>query len=204
MDVLELLKKDHQAVTKLFQRFQGSQGRTRRSVAEKICKELEVHTQIEEELFYPVVRETDEELARLVGEALEEHQRVKQQIQAVKAQLAAGSGDEGDLETQMTTIEQNVEHHVTEEEGEIFPRVEEQLDERRRSDMGRRVAERKRSMMGEERPARGGRRAAARTAKPRRGAARAKQTRRGAKRSTARKTKAGGGKKQRARGARRR
>lgn len=201
MDVLELLKRDHQAVTKLFQRFHGSQDRNRRSVAEKICKELEVHTQVEEELFYPVIRGVDQELERLVEEAVQDHQRVSEQIQTVRAHMRQEGGDEGDLETLMTSIEQDVEHHVIEEEGEIFPRVEEKLDDRRRSEMGTRAEERKRALLGEERRPKTSRRASSRKTKQRRGA-RAKQARRGGKRATARKTKSGGAKKQRARGGR--
>jgi hemerythrin superfamily protein len=149
MDAIELLKKDHQEVTKLFQRYSGSKnGRGAREIVDRICKELEVHTHIEEEIFYPTVREADRQLAEMVEEAFREHARVKQQVAALQA-------GQDDADGMMTTLQQDVEHHVTEEEGEMFPRVAETIGERQRTEMGQRMQARKRELMGETaRPAR--------------------------------------------------
>jgi len=193
MDAIELLKKDHQEVTKLFQRFSGGKGdRNGRSVVEKICDELDVHSRIEEEIFYPAVREADTELAREVDEALQEHARVKEQVRMLREHLRDG-GD--GLAGQVTALQQDVEHHVTEEEGEMFPKVAEVVDGRERTRLGERMQARKSELSGggrARRARRGGRRAATgRTGTARRRRAKSTQTRsktktRRARRSTRR------------------
>jgi hemerythrin superfamily protein len=146
MDAIELLKRDHQAVTELFQRFSAAKsGRAGEAVVEKICKELEVHSQIEEEIFYPAVRKADAQLAEQVNEALREHAEVKQQVAALRSR---DGGRNGELEQEVMALQQNVEHHVTEEEGEMFPRVAEVLDERRRAELGDQLEERKEALTG--------------------------------------------------------
>jgi hypothetical protein len=149
MDVLQLLKKDHAEVMKLFQRFHGNGGRGRQAMVEKICDELDVHTQVEEALFYPAVREAgDAELQRMVDEALQEHARAKEEIGHIRA-LSGGEGDDGSqLDGMVATLEQDIEHHVAEEEGEMFPRVQEAMDDRQRADIGRRVRDMKMQLMG--------------------------------------------------------
>lgn len=159
MDAIELLKRDHQEVTKLFQRFSGGEGgRGRRQVVEQICNELDVHAQIEEQVFYPAVRETgDSELRRLVDESLQEHQRVKQQVSALRRMDAEA---EDQVEGTVSTLEQDVEHHVAEEEGEMFPRVAEVIDDEERGELGARLASLKQELTGE---ARGGTRGRSRS-----------------------------------------
>jgi hemerythrin superfamily protein len=195
MDAIELLKRDHQAVTELFQRFSGAKGgRAGEAVVEKICKELEVHSQIEEEIFYPAVRKADVELAEQVNEAFREHAEVKRQVAALQSR---DGGQNGELERQVTTLQQSVEHHVTEEEGEMFPRVAEVLDERRRAELGARLEERKDELTGgrTRRPARRARstsrkRTSTRGRRAANAAPRRKTTRRknGARKTTGRKT----------------
>jgi hemerythrin superfamily protein len=200
MDAIELLKKDHQEVTKLFQRYSGSKnGRGERAIVEAICKELDVHAQIEEEIFYPAVREADRQLAEQVEEALREHARVKQQVAALQ-------GAQDDVEGLMTTLQQDVEHHVTEEEGEMFPRVAEVIGERQRTELGQRLQARKRQLMGET--ARPARRAAARRSRAGTGrearAGRKTASQRGRRTKTSAKSRARTTKKKSARGGRRR
>jgi hemerythrin superfamily protein len=197
MDAIELLKRDHQAVTELFQRFSAAKGgRAGEAVVEKICKELEVHSQIEEEIFYPAVRKADAELAELVNEALREHGEVKQQVAALQSRDGGGNGE---LAEEVTALQQNVEHHVTGEEGEMFPRVAEVLDERRRAELGDQLQERKEQLMGgrARRPARRARS----TSRKRRSARGRRATTAAPRRKTAR-GKSGGRKtaKKRARG----
>jgi hemerythrin superfamily protein len=164
MDAIELLKRDHQEVEKLFQRFSsGADGRGRMQVVEKICQELEVHTQIEEEIFYPAVRETgDENLGRKVAEALQEHQQAKEKIQTLRGM---SDDDQGELESTVSSLQQDIEHHVTEEEGEMFPRVAQIMDDERREEIGEQLAERKEDLTG-----RAGRSASGQAATGRRGA----------------------------------
>jgi hemerythrin superfamily protein len=136
MDAIELLKKDHQEVTKLFQRYRGSRNARGRDVVHQLSNELLVHAQIEEDIFYPAVREAAPELAEKVERSLQEHERIKEELAALERQPE-------DVEETMATLEQGVEQHVTEEEGEIFPRAAEVFDERRRTELGRRLRARK-------------------------------------------------------------
>ncbi|HJQ85387.1 MAG TPA: hemerythrin domain-containing protein, partial [Candidatus Binatia bacterium] len=149
MDAIELLKKDHGEVTKLFQRFGASKGgRAADPVVRKICDELDVHARIEEEIFYPAVRRADAELAQQVDEALREHGRVKQQVAALRERTERGGRGANDVGAAVTALQEDVEHHVTEEEGEMFPRVSEAIGARERADLGRRLAERKGELAG--------------------------------------------------------
>jgi iron-sulfur cluster repair protein YtfE (RIC family) len=138
MDAIELLERDHRDVTKLFERFAADKERTR--LVERICDELDVHAQIEEEIFYATIREADAELERRVEESLREHAQMKAQVRDLRS---AAQGREGNVEGRVTTLRETVEHHVSEEEGEMFPRVAELLGQRARTDIGRRLQARK-------------------------------------------------------------
>jgi len=150
MDAIELLTDDHNKVRALFKEFAGGGGVTglvrravgsvsaaeRRKIVNQVCKELEVHTRIEEKLFYPAVNALgDRELTKQVTEALREHGKVKQEI----AGLREVRGDEDDLEDRMTQLENDVEHHATEEENEMFPRLGELMPADERQDLGRQM-----------------------------------------------------------------
>jgi iron-sulfur cluster repair protein YtfE (RIC family) len=151
MDAIELLKKDHEEVTKLFQRFSEGRGRDADAVLTKICDELDVHSQIEEEIFYPAVRHADSQLADQVDEALREHSRVKEQVRVLRRELREGGGtDRADLEGQVSALQQDVEHYVTEEESEMFPRVGESIGERERAELGQRLRDRKQQLTRKE------------------------------------------------------
>ena len=154
MDAIELLKKDHAKVTELFQRFNGGGGltgmvrrvtgsvpeRQRRQAADQVCRELDVHAQIEEEVFYPGVRAlNDDKLNKMLTEAFQEHATVKRQV----ATIRNGIGRDPDLQEKMNELQSCVDHHVREEENEMFPRVELLMDEPRRSELGRELQARK-------------------------------------------------------------
>jgi len=164
MDAIELLKKDHQKVTELFKRFNGGGGltgmvkrvagsipeRQRRQAADQICRELDVHALIEEEIFYPAVRAlNDDELNSQLSEAFNEHATVKRQV----AMIRNGIGRDADLQSKVDELQKCVDHHVSEEEGEMFPRVEELMDEGRRSELGRALQARKSQAMPARAPA---------------------------------------------------
>lgn len=84
---------------------------------EKIKTELEVHTHIEETVFYPKIRQ-HEELKDMVLEALEEHKQVKTLIREIGGLVE----DSEKLSAKLTVMGENVEHHVEEEETEMFPK----------------------------------------------------------------------------------
>ena len=157
MDAIAFLKKDHEKVTALFQRFNDGGGLTgvvrrltgnsaspaqRRSIAEQICRALDVHAQIEEAAFYPAVRALrDERLDEMLDEALREHGTIKDRVEETRLALE----DEDRLNSAMTSLQQCVDHHVAEEEREMFPKVEERMPEQERSALGRDLAARQRS-----------------------------------------------------------
>jgi len=118
-DAVALLKADHREVEKLFGQFEKAKDEDRKkALADKICLELKVHTQIEEEIFYPTAREylDDEEM---VDEAVVEHAAAKDLIAEIE-----GMQPSDDLyEAKVTVLQEQIEHHVQEEEKELFPKL---------------------------------------------------------------------------------
>jgi iron-sulfur cluster repair protein YtfE (RIC family) len=120
MNALELLKADHKKVASLFDRVKETESEKEHlKLFEQIKSELEVHTHIEETILYPKLRQY-EELKELVLEAFEEHKQVKTLIREIEG-LVEGSER---LDAKLTVMGENVEHHVEEEENEMFPKVE--------------------------------------------------------------------------------
>jgi hemerythrin superfamily protein len=125
MNALEVLKQDHQKVKGLFQEArQGTDRNKRKELFDKIDTELEIHTHIEETIFYPAIEE-HEEFKEMVAEALEEHQEAKMLLDELK-ELGA---DNHDFSSKLQQLMEAVEHHVEEEEGEMFPKIREVFDE---------------------------------------------------------------------------
>jgi hemerythrin superfamily protein len=136
MNALELLKEDHEKVADLFEEAEDSddQGQKERTF-ERIKTELETHTYIEETVFYPAL-EKHEELKDLVKEAYEEHRQVKKLLTEIAA-LAEGSEK---FDAKLKVMKENVEHHVEEEENELFPKVRSVFDDKKLEALGRELA----------------------------------------------------------------
>ena len=149
MDVIDLVKKDHNRVEELFSRYRGGGGltglvkrvtgnvppRQRKAAVQALCRELDLHARLEEEILYPAARTTgDGELARLIDEALREHARVKEMVR----ELRTGKHEGEELDNRVNALEECVSHHVNEEEGSMLPRLEQVLPEERRAELGRR------------------------------------------------------------------
>jgi hemerythrin superfamily protein len=125
MNALELLKEDHQKVKKLFEETTKTSDRSRqKELFDKIDSELEIHTHIEETVFYPTIEE-QEELKDMVAEALEEHQQAKMLLN----ELEGLGADNHDFGSKLQRLMEAVEHHVEEEEKEMFPKIREVFDE---------------------------------------------------------------------------
>jgi hemerythrin superfamily protein len=125
MNALEMLKQDHQKVKRLFQDMKQATDQTKRKdLFDKIDTELEIHTHIEETVFYPAI-EDHEELKDMVAEALEEHHEATTLLEELE-ELGAESHDFG---SKLQELIEAIEHHVEEEEGEMFPKVREVFDE---------------------------------------------------------------------------
>ncbi len=141
----QLLKKDHATVKELFARFekQGERAQeTKQNIFSEIQRELETHTTIEEEIFYPAVRESVGGTEGLVDESLEEHNVVKSLLR----ELGSMSAEDEEFDAKMTVLQESVEHHVQEEEGEMFPKVEEQLGQERLQELGGQMQARKEAL----------------------------------------------------------
>ena len=126
---LEMLMADHEAVKKLFKQYdkmKDAEDDSRQDVAEKICNELTVHTQVEEELFYPWLRENlSEDDQEMVDEAGVEHQTAKDLIE----QLEDADEVDADYDAKVKVLSEYIDHHVEEEENEIFPKVKSKKEE---------------------------------------------------------------------------
>jgi len=138
---LELLMADHRAVEELFDKFEQEKDgdeATRRDIAQRICNELAVHAQVEEELLYTWLRENlDEDDMEMVEEAQVEHNTAKDLI----AQLEGATEIDEQYNAKVKVLGEYTRHHVNEEENEMFPKVrdmQEELDE-----LGQEIAARK-------------------------------------------------------------
>ena len=119
MDAVKLIKDDHKKVKELFRQFEKARTADRKkTIAEEAMHELEVHAQIEEEIFYPAAKaKADKEGKELVAEAVEEHHVVKVLIGELQAMREVNE----QYEAKFTVLIENVEHHIEEEEKEMLP-----------------------------------------------------------------------------------
>lgn len=125
MNAIELLEADHKLVDGLFQEIEDSDANEHAAIFAQIKAELEVHAHIEETIFYPSLQEDgDETLVELTSEALKEHAQMK----VVLGELAAVSSDADKFKPLLVKLIEDVRHHVEEEEGTMFPTVEDQFD----------------------------------------------------------------------------
>ena len=125
MNAIELLKQDHKTVDKLFQKVEATEESEHTALFEQIKFELEVHTHIEETVFYPKLKEEgDEELKKITLEGIEEHHQAKVFLR----ELSSLAEDSEKFEPKLKVLMEDIKHHVQEEEGEMFPMIEEQFD----------------------------------------------------------------------------
>ena len=145
---IEMLMADHRKVEALFKQYEKAKEAdddSRREIAETVCAELMVHATVEEEIFYPFLRETlDDEDMEMVEEAQVEHNGAKDLIAQIQG---AGEVDEV-YDAKVKVLSEYIKHHVKEEEQEIFPSVsseKEALD-----DLGQQMEARKAELQGSE------------------------------------------------------
>lgn len=152
MDVIQLLKKDHKMVQKMFKEFEdlsGSRGAQKKSaLVDQIRKALTVHAQVEEELVYPAFQE-NRSMKDLLSEAKEEHQVAKYLLSGLEEMQ---SGDE-QYDAKVKVLCEYVMHHVKEEEKEMFPQAQKRLSSKRLEALGEQVEERRNELMGEDKGA---------------------------------------------------
>lgn len=137
MDAFELLKKDHEKVSGIFEKLDSTTERgvkTREELFTQLKQELDVHAHIEETILYPVLKESDE-TEDITLEAYEEHSVVKQLL----AELEAMPKDDESWGAKLTVLKENVEHHVEEEEGDMFKSARKVLSQEQIDGIGARM-----------------------------------------------------------------
>ena len=116
-EAIAMLIQDHQKVQKLFKQFEKTESEEERSrIVEEACADLTVHTQLEEQVFYPAVRRALED-SGLIDEAEVEHDVAKELIEKLKGMSAKN----GEFSATFTVLSEYVLHHVEEEQNELFP-----------------------------------------------------------------------------------
>lgn len=120
-DALALLVADHEQVRSLFKQFEGLTDRavvTKKKIADQICEELSIHAEMEEAVFYPAVRDLIED-SDLMDEAVVEHEGAKNLI----AQIREMQPGDDLYDARVKVLSEQIEHHVKEEEGEMFTKI---------------------------------------------------------------------------------
>ena len=141
MDAIKLLKQDHEKVKKMLDELESTTERAlkkRETLSEELKQELKVHEAIEEEIFYPALRKKldDDEI---VLEGYEEHHAVDMLLD----ELVGVPYDHETWGPKMKVIKENIEHHIEEEEGQMFKQAREALDKADLDELGTRMEERK-------------------------------------------------------------
>jgi len=137
MNAYALLKEDHKKVSGIFEKLEPTTERalkTREELFTRLESELEVHSSIEEQIFYPALKQAAE-TRDIVLEAFEEHRIVKDLLK----ELASTAKDTEQWTAKLTVLKESVEHHVEEEEGEMFKKAKKVLTDEEAEDLGARM-----------------------------------------------------------------
>ena len=118
-EAIALLRADHKLVSSLFEQYEAARSVTKKkALVAQICQELTVHAQIEEEIFYPRVKQALKD-KELIPEAVVEHATLKDLI----AQIEDVEPDGEMYDAKVKVLSEYVKHHVKEEQNELFPKV---------------------------------------------------------------------------------
>ena len=143
-DAIAMLTEEHREVSDMFEQFEqlGDRAKVAKAkLVEKICTALIVHTAIEEEIFYPAVREALKDGEDMVDEAVVEHASAKDLIR----QLQEMNPDEDLYDAKVKVLGEQIDHHVEEEEKEMFPKARKSgLD---LNELGAEMAQRKQELL---------------------------------------------------------
>ena len=145
MNAFQLLKEDHQKVSGLFQQLEPTTERaekTRTELFAKLKEELDVHAKVEETIFYPAIKQAAE-TREIVLEGFEEHHVIKMLLK----ELESLPVDTEQWSAKLKVLQENVEHHVEEEEGEMFQKARQVLTEEQIDDLGARMEEEKKRLL---------------------------------------------------------
>jgi iron-sulfur cluster repair protein YtfE (RIC family) len=133
MDALDILKTDHDRVKSLYEQLKKISGRQEQVLLfESIRNELQIHTRIEESVFYPAFKNYPD-FKDIIDQSYEEHRQVRDLLKNAQTQPQGGQ----DLLNQVETLMSHVEQHVQEEETELFPMVRKIMKRSEREKLGR-------------------------------------------------------------------
>jgi hemerythrin-like domain-containing protein len=141
MDALKMLKDDHDKVKKMLEELDQSTERavkTRTEMLQKLKQELTIHEAIEEEIFYPAMKE-HAEAKEIILEAYEEHDVVD----TIMAEIEQTPVEDETWGAKLSVMKENLEHHIEEEEGEMFKKARELFDRETLEALGERMQARK-------------------------------------------------------------
>lgn len=139
MNAIELLKDDHQMALSLVGELEAADEQTGTNPVytetfNKLHQALKLHTRMEEEIFYPAL-ESLPETQDIVAEAYQEHEKVDQLL----LQLSSQAPNEEDFQENLAELRSDLEHHIEEEENEMFPQAEQLLGQQQLEEMGRQM-----------------------------------------------------------------
>ena len=142
MNAIELLKQDHKEARGLMDQIETADkgDRSAKDLFMRLKHALTLHTQIEEKIFYPALRDHDE-TSDMIEESFREHEEVDQLL----AEMTALNPRNDDFTDKLVELRDAVEHHVDEEESEMFPKAEKILGRERLVEMGRQMQQMKQS-----------------------------------------------------------
>lgn len=133
MDALVMLREEHKAIKRMFREFE----RGDLTVVADFCRELMIHSDMEEAVLYPAIREAVADSKDLVMEGIEEHHEVKLLI----GELNVMTPDEDHYKAKATVVRENSEHHFGEEEDDLFPKIRKAMGRNRLIELGAQMAE---------------------------------------------------------------
>lgn len=147
MDAIELLKNQHEEVKQLFAELENTEdAEERSSIFAELADAFVIHSHLEEQIFYPFV--FDEDTEDELRESVEEHLQAKRII----ADMLEMSPDDEQWEAKCTVLKEDIDHHVEEEESELFPMVRKHFTRERMGELGRQLADRQEELESEEEP----------------------------------------------------
>jgi hemerythrin superfamily protein len=136
---IEIIKEDHEMVKNMFTTYNGhteNDSELKKQTAHDILKALTVHARMEEKYFYPRLKEKiDAEHPMNVDEAQAEHHAAKMLIMELKLMPVASDN----YDAKMTVLQENIEHHIEEEEGDLLPEAEKVLDDDEKEKIGQQM-----------------------------------------------------------------
>ncbi|HEX5489181.1 MAG TPA: hemerythrin domain-containing protein [Rhodanobacteraceae bacterium] len=149
MDAIQLLKADHKKVRGLLEELAGTTARGEKSridLLARITEELAVHTRIEDEIFYPAFKEAGKkgDDSKMFFEAREEHRAVSDLVLPDLNKTPVGSEQ---FSGRAKVLKELVEHHIKEEEGEMFPRAKALMSKDELDGLGKQLAARKQELL---------------------------------------------------------